>query len=359
MIKLANIYKRLYDTFSLQTVNFYLQRGKQMQDYAINNLMVMLSGKIPDENLKIVKEAVTIWLKDYTVTEQKTELMVRAENICKELQDYVVAKKVEGKSEGTLKQYAMHISNLIYFTNKPVKEISTGDIMAFLYSKQKSGVKDITVDNVRTSINAFYTWLVSCDYIAKNPCAQIGKIKHEKNTRQPLSAVDLERLRDAARNPQERAIIEVLYSTGCRVSELANLKITDVNMDLKEVNLFGKGKKHRTSYLNARAVVALQAYWDDRKGASEYVICSQRKPYGPITPRRFELILKELKERAGIDGKVTPHIIRHTTATDAIDKGMPIEQVQKLLGHEEIATTLIYAKVRNENVKQGHQKYIV
>lgn len=330
-----------------------------MQNYAINDLMVMLSGKIADKDLKTVKEAVTIWLKDYTITEQRAELAVRAENICKELQDYIIAKKVEGKSDGTLKQYTIHVSSLIYFTNKPAKEITTGDIMAYLHSKQKAGVKDVTVDNARTAINAFFTWLVSCDYIPKNPCAQIGKIKHEKNTRQPLTAVDLERLRDAADNPQERAIIEVMYSTGCRVSELANLKITDVNMDLKEVYLFGKGKKHRVSYLNARAVVALQTYWNERKGESEYVICSQKRPYGKLSVRRFASILDELKEHAGIDSRVTPHIIRHTTATDAIDKGMPIEQVQKLLGHEDISTTLIYAKVKNENVKQGHQKYIV
>lgn len=330
-----------------------------MQEHAINDLLVRLSDRLPDESLKIIKEAVTIWLKDYIITEQKTDLATRADASCRELQDYIVAKKVEGKSEGTLKQYVMHIQNLIFFTNKPVKEITTGDIMAFLYSKQKAGVKDISVDNARTVINGFYSWLVSCDYLEKNPCAKIGRIKYEKNIHQPLAAVDLEKLRAAAKNSQEKAIIEVMYSTGCRVSELAALKISDVDMTEKEVSLLGKGNKHRTSYLNARAVVALQTYWDERKGESKYVICSQRKPYGPLTTRRFELILKELKERAGIDGSVTPHTIRRTTATDAIDKGMPIEQVQKLLGHEDISTTLIYAKVRKENVKQGHQKYIV
>lgn len=330
-----------------------------MQEHAINDLLVRLSDKLPDESLKVIKEAVTIWLKDYIITEQKTDLATRADTSCRELQDYIVAKKVEGKSEGTLKQYVMHIQSLIFFTNKPVKDITTGDIMAFLYSKQKAGVKDISVDNARTVINGFYSWLVSCDYLEKNPCAKIGRIKYEKNTHQPLAAVDLEKLRAAAKNSQEKAIIQVMYSTGCRVSELATLKISDVDMTEKEVTLLGKGNKHRISYLNARAVVALQAYWDERKGESEYVICSQRRPYGPLSTRRFELILKDLKERAGIDGSVTPHTIRRTTATDAIDKGMPIEQVQKLLGHENISTTLIYAKVRKENVKQGHQKYIV
>lgn len=330
-----------------------------MQEYAINELMTKLSGKIPDENLKTVKEIVTIRLKDYTITEQKTELATRADNICKELREYLVAKKIEGKSDGTIEQYKREVSSFIVYANKPPLEVSKGDIMAYIHSKQQMGVKDVTLDNSRTYINAFYSWLVSSDYISKNPCAQIGKIKYERNTRKPLSAIDMEKLRNACESDAEHAIIEVLYSTGCRVSELANLKIADVNMEKKEVYLFGKGKKHRTSYLNARSVVALERYWASRKGASEYVICNFREPYDCLTTGGIRAVIRRIKNRAGIEAQVSPHIIRHTTATDAIDKGMPIEQVQKLLGHEDIATTLIYAKVKNENVRQGHQKYIV
>lgn len=330
-----------------------------MQEYAINDLMVKLNGKIPDESLKTVKEAVTIWLKDYTVVEQSTELATRAENICKELQAYVTAKRIEGKSEKTLDQYKREVSKMIYYVNKPVTEIGTGDIMAYLHSKQQTGIKNVSLENSRTYINAFYTWLVTCDYITKNPCARIGKIKYERDTRQPLSAIDMERLRNACKNSRERAIIEILYSTGCRVSELVGLKISDINFDTKEVMLFGKGSKHRKSYLNARAIVALQKYWDERKGASEYVICNFRAPYGAYKPAAIQKMIRNLKAAAGVDADVTAHIIRHTTATDAIDKGMPIEQVQKMLGHESIATTMIYAKVKEDNVRQAHQKYIV
>lgn len=330
-----------------------------MQDFYLNDLMVSLAGKIPDKDLKTVKEAVIIWLKDYDVTKQVTALSVRPEDCCRELQAYIIAKKVEGKSDKTLINYTRTITNFIYFTAKPVLDVQKGDVLAFLHSKQLAGVKDSTVDNIRIVINAFYSWLVAEEYMDKNPCSHISAIKHEKNTRHPLSAVEMEKLRNACKDKMERAIIEVLYSTGCRISELANLKIQDVDLTTKEVHLFGKGKKHRTSYLNARAAVALVEYWNDRKGESEYVICESRKPYGAISPRSYQKRIKDLRDRAGIESKVTPHVIRHTTATDAIDKGMPIEQVQKLLGHEDIATTLIYAKVKSENVRQGHQKFIV
>lgn len=335
------------------------ERKRTMQEYAINDLMLKLNGKIPDENLKIVREAVLIWLKDYTIVEQSTELMTRANNICKELQAFVIAKRIEGKSENTIRQYTREVSSMIYYVDKPVIEIGTGDIMAYLHSKQQTGIKDVSLENSRAYINAFYNWLLSCDYIAKNPCAHIGKIKYEKYTRQPISAIDMEKLRNACRNTRERAVIEVLYSTGCRVAELVGLKISDIDFDSKEVMLFGKGKKHRKSYLNARAIVALQKYWDERKGNSEYVFCNFRKPYNAYTTFAIEKMVSRLRKAAGVEAEITPHIIRHTMATDAIDKGMPVEQVQHILGHENIATTMIYAKVKEENVRQSHQKYIV
>lgn len=330
-----------------------------MQEFAIDDLMVKLNGKIPDESLKTVKEAVLIWLKDYTVTKQSTELATRADDICKELQAYVVSKRIEGKSENTIRQYTREVSSMIYYVNKPVKEIGTGDIMAYLNVKQQAGIKNVSLENCRTYINAFFNWLVTTDYLPKNPCSRIGKIKYERFTKQPISAIDMEKLRNACRNTRERAVIEVLYSTGCRVAELVGLKISDIDFDSKEVMLFGKGKKHRKSYLNARAIVALQKYWDERKGNSEYVFCNFRKPYNAYTTFAIEKMVSRLRKAAGVEAEITPHIIRHTMATDAIDKGMPVEQVQHILGHENIATTMIYAKVKEENVRQSHQKYIV
>lgn len=263
-------------------------------------------------------------------------------------------------SNGTIKLYYRSISHFLFYVNKPVEDITTGDILAFLHSYQATRkVKDITLDNTRIHISAFYNWLVNSDYIDKNPCKKIKPIKHEKNTRHPLTAVQMEKLRNSCTNLRDKAIIEFLYATACRVGELVIIKKSDVDFDRKEVHLFGKGKKHRLSYLNARAVVALQAYLTSREDDSDYLFVGLRRPHEQLSTRSVELLLKKYGQKAGIDAKCTPHVIRHTTATDAINKGMPVEQLQKLLGHEQIETSLHYAKVSSDIVKLDHQKYIV
>ena len=331
-----------------------------MNEKAINELLNRLMGTIPDEYLHTLKDQVTIWLNSYDITKKETSLQNRADDLCRELQDFVIAKKVEGMSDGTIKLYYRSISHFLFYVNKPVEDVTTGDILAFLHSYQATRkVKDITLDNTRIHISAFYNWLVNSDYIDKNPCKKIKPIKHEKNTRHPLTAVQMEKLRNSCTNLRDKAIIEFLYATACRVGELVIIKKSDVDFDRKEVHLFGKGKKHRLSYLNARAVVALQAYLTSREDDSDYLFVGLRRPHEQLSTRSVELLLKKYGQKAGIDAKCTPHVIRHTTATDAINKGMPVEQLQKLLGHEQIETSLHYAKVSSDIVKLDHQKYIV
>lgn len=331
-----------------------------MNEKAINELLNRLMGTIPDEYLQIIKDQVLIWLNNYDITKKETSLQNRADDLCRELQDFVIAKKVEGMSNGTIKLYYRSISHFLFYVNKPVEDITTGDILAFLNSYQATRkVKDITLDNTRIHISAFYNWLVNSDYIDKNPCKKIKPIKHEKNTRHPLTAVQMEKLRNSCTNLRDKAIIEFLYATACRVGELVIIKKSDVDFDRKEVHLFGKGKKHRLSYLNARAIVALQAYLTSREDDSDYLFVGLRRPHEQLSTRSVELLLKKYGQKAGIDAKCTPHVIRHTTATDAINKGMPVEQLQKLLGHEQIETSLHYAKVSSDIVKLDHQKYIV
>lgn len=331
-----------------------------MNEKAVNELINRLTGTIPNKYLQGIKEQAMIWLTGYEITEKETALQKKADDICKELQEYIVAKKVEGTSTGTIKLYYRSISNFLYFINKPALDITTGDILLYLHSYQNAKkVKDITLDNTRIHISAFYNWLVDSDYTDKNPCKRIKPIKHEKNTRNPLTAVQMEKLRNSCTNLRDRAIIEFLYATACRAGELVNVKMCDIDFDRKEVHLFGKGKKHRISYLNARAIVSLQAYLGSRTDSNEHLFVSTRKPHDKLTVRAVELILKKYGDKAGLNVKCSPHIIRHTTATDAINKGMPVEQLQKILGHEKIETSLHYAKVSTDTVKIGHQKYIV
>lgn len=324
----------------------------------INDLMVTLSQDVPEEYLGTIKNHVIMFFKDYEIQKKKKELIPLLDDLDKELKAYLVALKIEGKSSKTIKAYNNSLTRLMRFYNKPIKDLTTAELQYFLYKLEEiTGMKAISLDSQRSQINAFYTWLVNNDYISKNPCANIKPIKYEKNTRHFLTAVQMESLRTKCKTERDKAMIEFLYATGCRVDEMVNVKLSDINTDTKEVELFGKGKKHRISYLNARAIVALDNYLRIRKGESEYLFVKSKKPHDKLSTRQIESIVKELGALANVD--VTPHVIRHTTATDAISRGMPIEQVQKLLGHEDISTTLIYAEVDQANVKNGHSKYII
>lgn len=325
---------------------------------ALNEFMVRLEGKIAVQDMIIVKRQLEMFLKDYDLVRKETSLTVLREDLFREVKEYLVSLKIEGLSDKTLKQYKSSLQKFLCNVNKPCTEITANDVKVYLYNlKQLTGMKDVSLNNQRTYICAFFKWLFDNEYLTKNPCSNIREIKHEKYTRHPLSAIDMEKLRAVCNNDRDRALVEFFYATACRCEELVNVKIADVDFDRKEVLLFGKGRKERISYLNARAVVALQTYLKNRKGTSEYLFCKQKRPYSKITTRTVEEIINKLGERAGI--KVSPHIIRHTTATDAISNGMPIEQVQRLLGHESITTTLIYAEVKQNNVKIGHEKYII
>lgn len=196
-------------------------------------------------------------------------------------------------------------------------------------------------------------------YISHNPCKQIHPIKYEAKLREPLTGVEMELIRDACQTRREKAIIETFYSTGCRVSELAILKKTDVDFRKGEVHLFGKGSKHRISYINAKAEVALKKYLFPRSDDCPALFVTDRSPVRALKKEGIESIVRKIGERSGIERRVYPHLIRHTTATDALERGMNVAEVQKILGHEKLDTTMIYAKVCQDNVKYDHKRYIV
>lgn len=324
----------------------------------LNEFVTRLSDKVTPADLKIVSTQLEIFFSDYDIVKRETSLMPYNDDILKEVREYLVTRKIEGLSDKTLSLYRQSLTRFLYNVNKSCYDITTNDVKKYLYDlKQFSGMKDISLNNQRNIICTFFGWLVENSYIVKSPCATIKNIKYEKHTRHGLTAIEMERLRAACVNDRDRAMIEFAYATGCRCDEMANVKLSDINYDRKEVMLFGKGKKERVSYLNARALIAIQKYLSKRTGTSIYLFCTSLKPYHKLTVRTFEKEFKKLGELAGVN--VTPHLIRHTTATDAINKGMPIEQVQRLLGHESIATTLIYAETDQNNVKYGHEKYIV
>lgn len=326
----------------------------------VNQFICRLDGKIEDRELQIVKTQLMIFLKDYELTKKTTELMPVEEGTPKELREYLITKKLEGFTQATLHHYFYILDAFTRRVRKPVGEITTSEIQLYLYELETThNMHDVTLQNVQIIIKAFFKWLHVNEYIEKNPAERIKTMKVEKKMRKPLTDIEMEKLRRACKNRRDLAIVEVLYSTGCRASELINLKLEDLNFDKREVHLFGKGKKHRTSYLSARAMIAVKDYLQTRGFESEDLFCNNRRPYGKLKVAAVQKIIREAGRAAGIQGNVFPHRIRHTTATDALDKGMEIEEVKSLLGHESIGTTLIYTEIRQENVKRHHQQCIV
>lgn len=325
----------------------------------VNEVMARLEGKICKKELEIVRNALFATLESYDVRIRETGLIPYQEGLPKEVKEYIVSKKIEGLSQKTLGQYLGTLKCFFSDVQKSPENIVTNDIRLYMYHLQEKGIADVTLDNYRRYINGFFEWLSDNDYIDKNPCKRLKAIKKEKVIKDPLTDCEIEKVRDNCIDLREKAIIEILYSTGCRAEELVNIKISDIDIEKREVKLHGKGKKERISYINAKALLALGDYLQSKNYTSEYVFSSNRKPHYHLSTRAIQVIVKNIGVRAGITTKVHPHRIRRTTATIGLARGMTLEQVQTLLGHEKPSTTLIYAKISQENVKMGHQKAIV
>ena len=267
-----------------------------------------------------------------------------------------------GLADGTLNNYSIILSVFFREIKKQPQFVTANEIRKFLYTYQEQkGVSYRTIDKYREYIARFFTWAHDEGYISSNPTRNITAIKYEEKPREALTQVELEYLRMACVTLREQAIIEFLYSTGARVSELTGVKKSDVNWYEKSVRLFGKGRKHRISFLNAKAEVALKKYLETRDDDCEYLFATVKKPYRNLSKDGVEKIVRNIANRASknIGKHITPHILRHTTATTALQSGMPIADISKLLGHESIDTTMIYAKSSIEDVRSGHKKHII
>ena len=274
--------------------------------------------------------------------------------------DYIECKKSEGLSQQTVYGYKIILE--LFFKNciKNINEVESEDIRDFLVKYQNENtVTNRSLNKYREYILRFFNWCHEMGYITRNPGYTCKPIRYESTQRESLSSYELELIRNACETERERAIVEVLYSTACRVSELTILKLSDIDWNNGAVHIFGKGAKHRTSFLNARAKVALENYLKTRKGDSEFIFVSERRPYGILTKEAVEKIVRNIVGRIDdLNKHVTPHIIRHTTATLALHNGMSINEISMLLGHSNIETTMIYAKTSYDAVKQAHDKYI-
>ena len=294
-----------------------------------------------------------LWDYDISLSDGKAE---------KQEQDllalFLAAKRIEGCSEKSLKYYQATTQAMLDGIGKPIKEIVTEDIRQYLtnYQRERHSSR-VTIDNIRRILSSFFSWLEDEDYILKSPVRRIHKVKTVSNIKETYSDETLELMRDSCSEMRDLAMIDLLASTGMRVGEMVLLNRDDVDFTEREGVVFGKGDKERMVYFDARTKLHLQDYWESRSDDNPALIVSLKAPFNRLSIGGVETRLRELGRQLGVH-KVHPHKFRRTLATMAIGKGMPIEQLQQLLGHKRIDTTLQYAMVKQSNVKLAHRKYI-
>ena len=271
---------------------------------------------------------------------------------------FLTAKKIEGCSERTIKYYRVTTIHLLNYLKEPIRKVTTETMRQYLVDYQKiNNCGKTTIDNIRRNISSFFSWLEEEDYILKSPMRRIHKIKTKKKVKNIISDEEIEKLRDSCDNIRDTAMVDLLYSTGIRVGELVRLNREDINFSERECVVFGKGDKERKVYFDAKAKIHLEKYLQSRTDTNPALFVTLDKPHDRLKISGVEIRLRQLGRKLKIE-TVHPHKFRRTMATRAIDKGMPIEQVQKILGHSQIDTTMQYAIVNQNNVKASHRRYI-
>ena len=323
-----------------------------------NLITDIIQGMLPYLNnaqSKRLQEVLQYSLTNYQVIED-SERKKEIEPDFVEL--FLSAKRIEGCSEKSLKYYKSTIIAMLTTLDKSVKYIITDDIRGYLTEyQQKNGLSKVTVDNIRRILSSFFSWLEDEDYILKNPVRRIHKVKTGTYIKETYSDETLELMRDNCTELRDLAMIDMLASTGMRVGEMVLLNRNDIDFNERECIVFGKGSKERIVYFDVRTKIHLQNYLKNRKDNNEALFVSLKAPYERLHIGGIETRLREFGRKLGVP-KVHPHKFRRTLATMAIDKGMPVEQLQQLLGHRKIDTTLQYAMVKQSNVKIAHRKYI-
>lgn len=315
-----------------------------------------------------VKRLVEEVLYGYEVTTKETAL------VTSDLEDkvnyFLATKKLEGLSAATLKNYNYNLRKLCNFFNKPVSMITAADIKMFMYSESNTK-GPAGMNTFMTPIKLFFSWLQNEEFIIKNPCSSIKPVKEPKREKKPLNEEQVEMLRDCMLSRRDRAILEFFLSTGCRVGEVSNVKISDIDFQNKTLLVIGKGNKERRVYFTERCKRAIINYLKERedKGIiSEYLFCSSKAPnkksintetYKKLNNRGYQVIVNKMQKMANIEMNITPHTFRHTMATFALRSGMAPECIQQILGHNDVGLTLrVYAKVAQTEVEHSYRKLV-
>lgn len=322
-----------------------------MMQEQISNILNDMSEYINIIQLKQLQEVLMKQLKERS----EEELTIHNQEY---IELFLSAKQVEGCSVRTIKYYSSTIVSFFDAVDVPVRKITTEVIRQYLKDYQAiNNCSKVTLDNVRRNLSSFFSWLEEENHILKNPVRRIHKIKSGTTVKKIISDEKIEIIREGCQTSRDLAIIDLLYSSGIRIGEMINLDISDIDFNERECIVYGKGDKERKVYFDAKAKLNIQKYLAERIDNNDALFVTLNRPYNRLKISGAEIRLRELGKKLGIE-KVHPHKFRRTMATRAIDKGMPIEQVQQLLGHQQIDTTMRYAMVNQNNVKNSHRKYI-
>lgn len=331
-----------------------------MKTEVISSITKDMEDSLTDYQLNKLKESLIINFErvEFIIKTDELEHQKELDENKDMINSFISSKQVEGCSERTIKYYKEIIEKFVNDFDKSIKQISTNEIRNYLSEyKDNSSCGSTTIDNIRRVLSSFFSWLEDEDYIMKSPVRRIHKIKTAVVVKEVLTDENLERLRDECENIRDLSLVELLISTGMRVGELVNLNINSINFEDRSCIVLGKGNKEREVYFDAKTKLHLKEYISKRNDSNDALFVSMREPHRRLSISGIELIIRTLGINSNIS-KVHPHKFRRTLATMAIDKGMPVEQVQKLLGHVKIETTMHYALVNQSNVKISHRRYI-
>ena len=326
-----------------------------MIENLINDIEQAMLGVLNNEQMSQLRKVLDYTFRDINVSSKNNEECSGNSEL---IDIFLSAKRVEGCSDKSMHYYRSTLNNAIRKIGKNIRHITTDDLRSYLNDYQlTSGATKVTVDNIRRILSSFFSWLEDEDYFVKSPVRRIHKVKVGKTVKETYSDEALEQMRDHCEGIRDLALIDLLASTGMRVGELVKLNRNDIDFENRECIVTGKGDKQRRVYFDARTKIHLQRYFAERIDDNPALFVSLLAPYDRLQISGVEIRLRRLGRELNIP-KVHPHKFRRTLATMAIDKGMPIEQVQHLLGHQSLDTTLQYAMVNQTNVKMSHRKFI-